>query len=204
MNKWTIFGTSDLTLEIIDAIICRGDELKQIVINMPIPDKSVVDLRYYKIVEVEDYEFNEELNIFGFTDPNKEPFIKSLPTIPFANLPHPFSYQSSTFSAYWGNYLAAGTIMGANVILQHHNIVNRNASIGHHTKVDSFNNFGPGSIICGRCHIGSKNFFGAGSIVRDNVTIGNGVTIGAGAVVVSDILEAGVYVGIPAKRIVNP
>jgi len=203
MNKWTIFGTSDLMLEMIDAIYDTGDELHQIVINMPIPEKSMPDIKEYNITKIEDYKPNYEQNIFGFTDCNKDAFLKALPVIAFSNLIHPVSYQASTAHFGWGNYVAAGAVIGAKVVFQCHNIVNRNASIGHHTEIDSFNNFGPGSIICGRCQIGCKNFFGAGSIVKDRIRIGNNVTIGAGAVVVNDILDAGVYVGIPAKRF-NP
>jgi sugar O-acyltransferase (sialic acid O-acetyltransferase NeuD family) len=204
MSKWTILGTSDLMLEMIDAIYDNGDELHQIVINMPIPEKSILDFKEYNnIIKIEDYQPNFELNIFGFTNCNKDAFLKVLPVLVFANLIHPVSYHASTAHFGWGNYIAAGAVIGAKVSLKCHNIVNRNASIGHHTEVDSFNNFGPGSVICGRCKIGCKNFFGAGSIVKDQIRIGNNVTIGAGAVVVNDILESGTYVGIPAKRF-NP
>lgn len=209
ISKWTIFGVSDLILEIIDAIYynSNANTIKQIVINMPVKDSSVEDLKHYKIITLDNYKYDYELNIFGFTDPNKEAFLAKLSELPFSNVIHPKAHYSE-FSAFLlghGNYLAPGVVIGAKVSLGSHNFLNRNSSIGHHTQVNSFNHFGPGSIICGRCHIGSKNFFGAGSIVKDKVQIGNNVTIGAGAVVVSDILEAGVYVGIPAKRIVkNP
>ena len=36
--------------------------------------------------------------------------------------------------------------------------------------------------------------------VKNNVTITDDVTVGAGAAVVKDITEAGVYVGVPARR----
>lgn len=205
MNKWTIFGVSDLTLEIIDAIYHNSDILQQIVINVPLKETSAKDLERYKIITIDDYRYNYELNIFGFTDPNKEAFLDKLPGLTFSNVVHHKAHydESSAFSLGRGNYLAPGVVLGAKISLDSHNFLNRNSSIGHHTEVDSCNHFGPGSIICGRCKIGSKNFFGAGSIVKDRITIGNNITIGAGAVVVSDILEAGVYVGIPAKRI-NP
>lgn len=203
MNKWTIFGVSDLILEIIDAIYYNSDYLNQIVINMPLKDTSVKDLDRYKIVPLEDYKYNYEFNIFGFTDPSKEAFLDRLPELSFSNVIHPKAHYSkfSEFLLGHGNYLAPGVVLAAKASLGSHNFLNRNSSIGHHTQIDSFNHFGPGSIVCGRCKIGCKNFIGAGSIIKDRITIGNNVTIGAGAVVVSDILESGIYVGIPAKKI---
>lgn len=203
MNKWTIFGVSDLILEIVDAIKLNEDIVKQIVINRPLKDTSVDDLAPHKVVPIKDYQFDYELNIFGFTDPNKEAFLAVLPSLRFDSVIHPKAHYDSTALIGEGNYLAPGVVVGAKVILRKHNFLNRNSSIGHHTKVGECNHFGPGSIVCGRCEIGSKNFLGAGCIVKDKVKIGNGVTIGAGAVVVEDLLEAGVYVGIPAKRIVR-
>lgn len=201
MEKWTIFGVSDLILEIIDAIHHNNGIIKQIVINMPLKETSIQDLEQYKIVKLEDYRYDHEFNIFGYTDPNKEAFLSALPGLEFTTIFHPHCYFDQSASLGKGNYIAPGVVLGAKVSLTSHNILNRNSSVGHHTQVGSFNHFGPGSVVCGRCEIGSKNFLGAGSIVKDRVKIANNVTIGAGAVVVNDILEAGVYVGIPAKRI---
>ena len=43
-------------------------------------------------------------------------------------------------------------------------------------------------------------WIGIGAIVSNNLKIYDHVTIGAGAVVVKDIEEAGIYIGIPAKK----
>jgi len=42
---------------------------------------------------------------------------------------------------------------------------------------------------------------GAGATVRDGRCIGDDIVIGAGAVVVSDLIQPGVYVGVPAKSL---
>jgi UDP-N-acetylbacillosamine N-acetyltransferase len=44
-------------------------------------------------------------------------------------------------------------------------------------------------------------FLGAGATVIDGVRIIDGVTIGAGSTVIDDIVEPGVHVGCPARRI---
>ena len=204
MSDWTILGASDLILDIIDAII-QGQQdpfTIQIVLNMPIRDSILNDIKKFKVIQLEDYNETWNNHIFGFTDPNKDAFLAKLsPKTYWSNVIHCKANCSIYADFGKGNYFAAGSTIASNVFLKYHNFVNRNASIGHHTQVDSFNHFGPGSIVCGRCVIGSKNFFGAGSIVKDKIRIGNNVTIGAGAVVVNDILESGVYIGIPAKRV---
>ncbi|XRE42606.1 hypothetical protein ACIVBQ_000810 [Tenacibaculum discolor] len=52
----------------------------------------------------------------------------------------------------------------------------------------------------GEVSIGNNVQIGANAIILPNVTICNNVIIGAGAVVSKDILESGIYVGVPAKK----
>lgn len=92
-------------------------------------------------------------------------------------------------------YVGPQAAVGDNTILNTGSIVEHEAIIGNHTHI------APGSIICGRAKIGSNVFCGAGSTIIDKITICDNVTIGAGAVVKEDILSAGTYVGVPAKKI---
>lgn len=55
--------------------------------------------------------------------------------------------------------------------------------------------------VCGNCRIGDGVFLGAGATVIEQIQIGPGVVVGAGATVVKDLIEPGVYVGTPARRI---
>lgn len=92
-------------------------------------------------------------------------------------------------------FINAGTVIGRCVV------VNSSASIDHDCKIGDFSIISPGAILCGEISIGECSFVGAGVVIRDSVKISDRVVIGAGSVVVKDILESGVYVGIPAKRI---
>lgn len=92
-------------------------------------------------------------------------------------------------------YVGPQAIIGDNTILNTGSIVEHEAIIGNHTHI------APGAIICGRTRIGNNVFCGAGSTIIDKITICDNVTIGAGAVVKEDILAAGTYVGVPAKRV---
>lgn len=53
----------------------------------------------------------------------------------------------------------------------------------------------------GKIEIGNNVFIGAGATILYDVKICDNIIIGAGALVNSDLLESGVYVGIPAKKI---
>ena len=57
-----------------------------------------------------------------------------------------------------------------------------------------------GAVVAGRARIGRNVFVGAGAVVIDSISVCDDVVIGAGAVVTSSIDEAGVYVGVPARR----
>jgi acetyltransferase-like isoleucine patch superfamily enzyme len=51
--------------------------------------------------------------------------------------------------------------------------------------------------------IGDRVWLGVGAIVLPGVTIADDVVIGAGAVVTKDCTEPGLYVGVPAARVVS-
>jgi maltose O-acetyltransferase len=53
----------------------------------------------------------------------------------------------------------------------------------------------------GQVIIGNNVFIGAGSIILPNVVIADNTIVGAGSVVTASLLDSGVYVGNPAKKI---
>ena len=48
--------------------------------------------------------------------------------------------------------------------------------------------------------IGDETWVGIGAAVSNNLCVAGGCMIGAGAVVVKNIDEAGVYIGVPARK----
>jgi UDP-N-acetylbacillosamine N-acetyltransferase len=58
-----------------------------------------------------------------------------------------------------------------------------------------------GTLVLGRCTVGDRCFVGAGAVIRDGLSIADDVTIGANSFVNSDIKEAGLYVGSPARKV---
>ena len=94
-----------------------------------------------------------------------------------------------------GAIVNVGARIGDNCILNTGCIVEHDCIIASHTHIST------GAIINGDCEIGSEVMVGSGAIVRNGLKICNRVTLGAGTVVVRDILEPGVWIGIPARRI---
>lgn len=80
-------------------------------------------------------------------------------------------------------------------------IINTGAIVEHDCTIGDFCHISTGAIINGDCIIGERCFIGSGVIVSNHISICSDVIIGAGAVVTKSITEAGIYVGIPAKKI---
>ena len=80
-------------------------------------------------------------------------------------------------------------------------LLNRSVNIHHDVAIGEYCEIAPNAQILGSAQIGKNVFIGAGAIILPKVVVGTNAIIGAGAVVTKDIKEAGVYVGIPAKKI---
>ena len=80
-------------------------------------------------------------------------------------------------------------------------IINNGAIVEHETVIGDSSHISVGAKVCGRSRVGSRVMIGAGATVIDKVSICENVIIGAGATVLESIMESGVYVGTPARRI---
>lgn len=99
-----------------------------------------------------------------------------------------------------GCFVACGAHLGPRVNVGKGTIVNTNAIVEHDVVVGDFSHIAPNSTVCGECHIGSLVLIGAGAVVKPCISICDGVTVGSGAVVVKNIVEPGMYVGVPARK----
>lgn len=100
-----------------------------------------------------------------------------------------------------GSIIGPGAVITAGARLGRHVLVNVGASISHASVLGDFVTVSPGARIAGNCTIGDGVFVGIGAVVSNGVAIAAGTVVGAGAVVVDDIGTAGVYVGVPARRL---
>lgn len=100
-----------------------------------------------------------------------------------------------------GSVICAGTIITTNVQIKQFVQLNLGCTVGHDSILESFTTFAPGVNISGRCKIGSYTYFGTNSSLREKIEVGEHIVIGAQSTVVKDILEKGIYAGIPAKKL---
>lgn len=102
-----------------------------------------------------------------------------------------------------GTVIFAGAVINAGVELGDGVIVNTAAVVEHDCKVESFAHICPRVALAGSVEVGENTFIGIGSSVVNNVKICTNVLLGAGSVVVKNITEAGMYVGVPARKVVK-
>jgi sugar O-acyltransferase (sialic acid O-acetyltransferase NeuD family) len=78
-------------------------------------------------------------------------------------------------------------------------ILNTGCIIEHECEIKNGVHVAPGCVLCGNIIAYENVFVGARTVIIPNKVIHKEISIGAGSVVVNDLLEAGVYIGSPAK-----
>ncbi len=114
---------------------------------------------------------------------------------------HPAALIEPSSQIGQANVIFARAYLSSMANIGDNNIINAGAIIEHESIIGSHCHVSVGAIVCGRVKIGDNCFIGAGAVIRDKISITDHVIIGAGAVVVNDIMEAGTYVGNPAKKL---
>ncbi len=94
-----------------------------------------------------------------------------------------------------------GAVVNVGAKLGQYAIVNTNCTIEHDSVLEDWVHVAPGATVCGGVTIGRHSMIGAGATVIEGIKIAADCIVGAGATVVEDIIDSGVYVGCPARRI---
>ncbi|SDC04177.1 sugar O-acyltransferase, sialic acid O-acetyltransferase NeuD family [Paenibacillus sp. UNCCL117] len=100
-----------------------------------------------------------------------------------------------------GTAVMAGVVINCCTKVGKGCIINTGATIDHDSLIENYVHVSPGVHMAGTVNIGAGAWLGIGSIVSNNVNITSNCIIGAGAVVVRDIVDAGTYMGVPARRV---
>jgi len=117
----------------------------------------------------------------------------------FPALVHPSAVVSPSAQIGAGSFVAAGAIVNADARLGAHVIVNSAAIVEHDNDVGDGVHLSPRACLSGRVRIGSGSWIGSGAVVRDRIAIGARCIVGAGSVVVTDIPDAVMAYGCPAR-----
>ncbi len=130
-------------------------------------------------------------------------FIRKYP-IPedrFISLIHPSSVVPAVFHYGPGLHIGPMSVVAPYCTFGKFVVINRHASIGHHSILQDYVTINPGVTVAGICEIGEGTVIGAGATLLDKIKIGAGSIIGAGSVVTKDIPGGVVAYGSPAKVI---
>lgn len=109
--------------------------------------------------------------------------------------------EKETVSFGKGSILCDGSILTCQIKMGIMSIVNLNCTIGHDVEIGDFFTSFPGVHVSGNCKIGNNVMIGSNSVIREKITIGDNIMIGMGSVVTKDLLEPGVYVGNPCRKL---
>lgn len=100
-----------------------------------------------------------------------------------------------------GIFIGHGAFVGSKAKVYDNSVINTGAIVEHHSIIGSHCNVAPNATINGLVTLGTEVYVGSGSTIIQLKCVCDKVMLGAGAVVVTDIVESGTYVGIPARKI---
>jgi sugar O-acyltransferase (sialic acid O-acetyltransferase NeuD family) len=100
-----------------------------------------------------------------------------------------------------GAIVSPNCFIGSNSAIRSFVYVMPNTFIGHSSEISAGSIICSGVTISGNVNIGESCYIGAGSVIKDHISISPGILVGSGSNVVSDLIDKGVYVGNPARKL---
>ncbi len=113
----------------------------------------------------------------------------------------PLAHVSNHSCIKEGTIIMHQVIINADAQIGNNCIINNKALIEHDVIIGNNTHISTSAIINGACSIGQNTLIGSATVLKHVINVGDNIIIGAGSVVTKDILESGVYVGAPAKKI---
>ena len=114
---------------------------------------------------------------------------------------------ASTASVSKLSYIEEGTVVmhqsciNADVKIGKNCIINTFANIEHDVQIGDFSHVSTGAMVNGGVTIGKSVIIGSQSTIKQGISISDNTFIGASSYVNRNIIESGVYVGIPVRKI---
>lgn len=146
--------------------------------------------------------FDELINAIGYTRMlyRKEVFEQFADAIPFATFIHSSCFVDKTASIGKGVIIFPFSIVYLDTIIEDNVFIQIHFSITD-SKIKKHSMISQTVSIAGRSEIGESCNIGISTTISNDIKICNNVRTGAGTVVTKNIIEPGLYVGVPARKI---
>ena len=193
----------------IKALIGNGGHAREVMVQMNQRLIRFVDDKYWiegddKLLPLSDFnpEIYEVMIAVGSSD-DRLNISKKLPkeTKYFSFIHNTALILDDSIQIGDGTFIGAYSVLTTNIKVGKHSLLNRSNHIGHDCQIGDYLTLMPGAIVSGDCNISDNVYVGTNSSIREKISICDDVIIGLNSGVVSDIVESGVYVGAPAKKI---
>ena len=199
-REYVIFGAGGHATVVADILLQSGCIVKGFLDDaIPIGTKVLESVVIGKTENCVDYP--ECLFLIGIGDNAIRKRIAQVYPVEYGVAIHPAAVVGRQVNIGVGSILMAGCIVNTGTVIGEHCIINTSSSIDHDNKIGDIAHISPGAVLGGTVVVGSGVHIGLGACIKNNITVCNDAVVGVGAVVVKDIMESGVYTGIPAKRI---
>ena len=206
MNMWKsenviIIGAGGHAKVIADIIIKSGDRLIGF-IDDNLPKDSMV-INYPVLGKTEDiYKFGDTASfIIGIGNNYTRKQIAERHDIKWHTAIHPSAVISIDVDIGEGTAIMANAVINPSTKISRHCIINSGAVVEHDNTIADYVHVSPNASTGGTVNIGALTHIGIGAVVKNNISVSSECIVGAGAVVVKDIVDKGVYVGVPAKKV---
>lgn len=200
-KKVVIIGAGGHAKSIAEIIIKSGDEI----VGFLDDNKSIgtiiiesLDLKVIgKIDDCVKYNFVEFIIGIGSNEIREK--IANKYNLKYYTAIHPSANIALDTQIGEGTVVMAGAIINTSAQIGKHCIINSGAIIEHDDTIENFVHISPGALLAGNVRIGMNTHIGIGATIKNDIIITSNTIVGAGAVVVKNIINSGVYIGVPAK-----
>jgi sugar O-acyltransferase (sialic acid O-acetyltransferase NeuD family) len=122
----------------------------------------------------------------------------------FPNLIHP----SVEVDDMWvrlgrGNAIYEGCVLSCEISIRDFCSFNKNVTISHYCTIGSYNVVNTSANIAGHVQLGDEILVGTGAQILPRINVTSRAVVGAGAVVEHNIVEEGIYTGMPARLVIR-
>jgi len=198
-----IFGTGGFAREVACILHDQGRGDRIVAFHEPDAVYEARDLLGVPVQPQSAFDPSKHHAIVGIGNPaTRQKVVRELPAeTVFETLIHPTVVMSGWVEVGTGSIICAGCVLTCQISIGEHCHINLNTTVGHDCTFGAFCTVAPGTNISGSCEFGTRVDVGTQASFRQSVRVCDDAVIGMGTVVVKDIVEAGTYVGVPAKKV---